>query len=162
MMNADKLTQAIEHRTAKRYDEARELLAELYAVHPDDPQVNYHYAWLHDAMGDERAAVPYYERAIQTGLPDDDLRGALLGLGSTYRCLGEYDKAVATLRKGLAHFPDGQEFRVFLAMALYNTGHHAEAMEHLLRSVAETSSDEFVRKFQRAILFYADKLDETW
>lgn len=162
MNDQPKLMEAIQHRAAGRFDEARKLLAELYAANPGNPEVNYHCAWLHDAMGEERAAVPYYERAIALGLPDADLRGAMLGLGSTYRCLGEYEKAVETLRRGLARFPEGWEFRVFLAMALYNTGHHAEAMEHLLRTVAETSSDEFVRRFQRAILFYADRLDETW
>ncbi len=158
----DKLAQAAEHRAAQRYDEARQLLSELHAAHPDDAAVNYQYAWLHDATGDERGAVPYYERAIQLGLPKDDLRGALLGLGSTYRTLGEYAKAVETLRRGMTEFPDAREFPVFLAMALYNTGIHAEAMELLLLTLVETSSDDGIKRFERAIRFYADKLDQTW
>lgn len=159
---SDKLATAIEHRKAQRYDDARALLAELYAENPDDAQVNYQYAWLHDSMGDESGAVPYYERAVALGLPDDDLRGALLGLGSTYRTLGQYDKAVTTLRRGMARFPQAGEFPTFLAMALYNMGDHAQAMQLLLNALATSSTDPGIQQYQRAILFYADKLDETW
>ncbi len=158
----DKLALAIEHRSAQRYDEARRLFEELIAAQPDDALVNYHYAWLHDSQGEEAAAVPFYERAIEVGLPDEDLRGAMLGLGSTYRTLGQYEKSVAMLRRGRARFPDAGEFPVFLAMALYNTGAHAEAMELLLQSLVSTSSDEGIRSFKRAIEFYADKLDQVW
>lgn len=158
----DKLAMAVEHRKAERYDEARQILEELYKATPNDPIVNYQYAWLHDRMGDERGAVPFYERAIQQGLAGEDLQGALLGLGSTYRCLGEYDKSVETLRRGMTEFPDAREFPTFLAMALYNTGKHAEAMELLLLTLVETSSDEGIKGFEEAIRFYADKLDETW
>jgi predicted Zn-dependent protease len=71
---------AIEHLTAKRFDHARLLFRELHTKHPDDAQVNYHYARLHDRMGEEAAAAPLYERAIALGLPDEDLREAFLCL----------------------------------------------------------------------------------
>lgn len=35
-------------------------------------------------------------------------------------------------------------------------------MEILLKIVAETSFDEGIRKYKRAIEFYSDKLDEVW
>lgn len=158
----DELAIAIEHRTAKRYDEARRLFSELYAANPDDPLVNYHYAWLHDNLGEEGAAVPFYERALEGELPDEDLRGAMLGLGSTYRTLGQYEKSVDLLRRGMARFPGAGEFPVFLAMALYNTGAHAEAMQLLLETLARTSNDTGIGRFGRAIEFYADKLDDVW
>lgn len=158
----DKLAQAIEHRTEKRFDEAKALFTELYRDHPDDPLVNYHYAWLSDSLGEESAAVPFYEKAIAGGLPDTDLRGAMLGLGSTYRTLGEYTKSADLLRRGMFRFPEAGEFPVFLAMALYNLGEHAEAMELLLKVIADTADDDGIQNFQRAILFYADKLDQTW
>src|SRR5688572_29464765 len=163
MTMQEKLEQAIEHRMAKRFDESRRLLEELYADHPNDALVNYHFAWLNDVQGDERAAIPFYERAVGIGLPREDLRRALLGMGSTYRCIGEYEKAIATLKRGAAEFPDSHEFTVFLAMALYNTGTHQEAVESLLKVIAQTSSDTYVQQYQRAILFYADgRLNETW
>jgi tetratricopeptide (TPR) repeat protein len=158
----EKLAHAIELRSQKQYAEAHTLVDELYAEHPDDPLINYHYAWLLDNLGEETNAVPFYERAITNGLSGDDLSGALLGLGSTYRCIGQYDRAVMLLREGMAKFPDTGEFPVFLAMALYNTGEHAEAMSLLLKTIANTSKDEGVQEFKQAILYYADRLDEVW
>jgi hypothetical protein len=52
--------------------------------------------------------------------------------------------------------------QVFLAMALYNAGECREAVELLLRNLAETTGDEGISAYNRAILFYAGRLDETW
>lgn len=52
--------------------------------------------------------------------------------------------------------------RTFLAMALYNVGEYREAMEILLVNLAETSWDPEIQSYEKALLFYADRLDETW
>jgi tetratricopeptide (TPR) repeat protein len=158
----DQLQEAIRLRQAGDYPAAQVIFAELLAASPDDPLVNYHFAWWHDVQGLEAGAVPFYERAIANGLSGTDLRGALLGLGSTYRSLGQYEQARATLLKGVEQFPDAQEFPVFLAMAHYNLGEHHTAMTLLLRSLAETSADAGIQRFKQAILFYADDLDQVW
>jgi hypothetical protein len=59
-------------------------------------------------------------------------------------------------------FPNNHEYRVFIAMTYYNLGDHASAMELLLNSLADTSKDEGVLRYQRAIRFYSDKLNDTW
>jgi len=41
-------------------------------------------------------------------------------------------------------------------------GEHAEAMELLLKVIADTADNDGIQNFQRAILFYSDKLDEVW
>jgi tetratricopeptide (TPR) repeat protein len=124
--------------------------------------VNYHYAWTNDKMGRETAAVPYYVAAIENGLSGDDLRGALLGLGSTYRTIGQYDNAVATLQRGMETFPTAPEFPVFLAMALYNTGQAKEGMQMLLKVLAEYNEHPSIQRFRKAIEFYAEDLDKVW
>lgn len=86
--------------------------------------------------------------------------GALLGLGSTYRILGRYGQAVETLRRGVEEFPDDGSLRTFLAMALYNTDEHHEAMRLLLELTAATSRDPHVQQYRRAIEHYAKDLDE--
>lgn len=90
------------------------------------------------------------------------MRNAFLGMGSTYRCIGEYQKAKETFETALEIFPDGNEFKVFLSMVYYNLKEHSKAMEILLNTIVATSKDENVTQYQRAIQFYADKLDETW
>lgn len=158
----ERLATAIQLREAQKHEEARELLLELHAEFPDHPQVNYQCAWIHDLLGLEREAIPFYEKAVQEGLSGDELKGALLGMGSTYRCIGKYQKAKETFQHALKLFPERYEYKVFLAMTYYNLGEYSKAMELLLNSLAETSKDEGVISYQRAIQFYADKLDETW
>ena len=87
---------------------------------------------------------------------------AHVNLGSSHRAIGQYEQAVAVWRAGIARFPDNRALPVFLAMAQHNLGDHAAAAETLLRHLAETTSDPWIARYRRAILFYADKLDETW
>jgi tetratricopeptide (TPR) repeat protein len=156
------LEDAIRAREQRQYDVAEQRFADLLAAYPDDALTNFHYAWLCDAQGLEQRAVGFYERAIDLGLPPEDLRGALLGLGSTYRALGEYQKAAARLQRGLVQFPEALEFTVFYAMVLYNLGQHQEATSRLLRLIADQVPTESIARYQRAIHFYAQDLDKTW
>ncbi|GGL94432.1 hypothetical protein GCM10010129_42980 [Streptomyces fumigatiscleroticus] len=142
--------------------QARRRLLALAAEHPDDAEVAYQTAWAHDALGLEADAVPYYERSLGLpGLSGQDRRGALLGLGSTYRVLGRHAEAVSTLRRGTEEFPEDRALRTFLAMALYNTGDHHEAMRILLGLLAATSRDPYVNRYRRAIEHHAEDLDGT-
>ena len=51
---------------------------------------------------------------------------------------------------------------VFYAMTLYNLKEHSKAMEILLNIIVQTSLDEGIKKYKKAIEFYSDKLDEVW
>lgn len=75
--------------------------------------------------------------------------------------LGQYARAAETLRRGVAEYPDDGGLRTFLAMALYNTGEHHEAMSLLLDLLATTSQDPSVREYRRAIALYAEDLDSA-
>jgi|SRR5450631_1725086 len=158
----DRLQEAIELRSTGRAEEARTILLDLVAAYPDDAEINYQAAWVHDTLGREREAAPFYVRAIEQGLSGKDLEGAFLGLGSTYRTIGAYQASEETFRRAMATFPHNRAFQVFLAMTLYNLHRYQEAMELLLTNLAETTSDEAILQYQRAILFYAPHLDQTW
>ncbi|NJC96017.1 MAG: tetratricopeptide repeat protein [Anaerolineae bacterium] len=157
-----KLSSAIQLRESNKHEEARALLLSLQGEFQGDPQVNYQCARIHDLLGLEREAIPFYEKAVEMGLSGEDLQGALLGMGSTYRCIGEYQKAKETFEHALEIFPGHHEYKAFLAMTQYNLGEYTKAMELLLNSLADTSKDEGILRYQRAIRFYSDKLDETW
>jgi predicted Zn-dependent protease len=96
------------------------------------------------------------------GLSAVERRGALLGLGSTYRTLGLYPEAVAVLESGATEFPDDRALAVFLAMARYNAGDPKQAVAGLLTLLVETSSDPEIQRYHRAITQYADDLDRVW
>ncbi|MGW2016983.1 tetratricopeptide repeat protein [Streptomyces sp. NPDC001927] len=157
------LAAAVGLREQGRPEEARDRLVELAARRPDDAEVAYQTAWVHDVLGLEAEAVPHYQRALKAtgpaGLSEADRRGALLGLGSTFRTLGRYEESVTTLRGAVGEFPDDGALRTFLAMALYNTGDHHESARLLLWLLAATSDDPSVRRYRRAIEHYAEDLD---
>lgn len=157
-----KIQQAIELRKQGRLKESLELCLQLVQADPTSAFIQYQTAWAYDALGEETKAVPYYEKAIDLGLTDEDLAGALLGLGSTFRCIGEYQKSIEILEKGYRLFPEQRQFAVFLSMAYFNVGQHEKSMELLLQIVSETSSDPHIQSYQRAIQFYSSRLHETW
>lgn len=158
----ERLTSAIQLRKQEKHEEARAMLLQLFSEYPEDAQVNLQCAWIHDALGLEHEAIRFYEKAVSVGLRGDDLQNALLGMGSTYRCLGEYQKSKDAFKKALSHFPDNREFKVFLAMTLYNLKEYNTAMELLLTTLLDTTKDEGIRSYERALRFYSDKLDQTW
>lgn len=158
----DLLQAAVRLREQGDPEAARQQLLSLTAEYPEDAEVAYQTAWVHDVLGLEAEAVPFYERCLGTeGLAAEDRRGALLGLGSTYRILGRYPEAVDTLRLGLSEFPEDGALQTFLAMSLFNTNDHHDAMQILLRIIATTSSDAYVQRYRRAIEHYAQDLNET-
>jgi tetratricopeptide (TPR) repeat protein len=161
-MEQKQFANAIQLLEEGKLTEAREALMTLLESEPDNPHLLFQSARVYDLLGRETDAIPYYERAISQGLTGPDLERAYIGLGSSYRCIGEYDKSAETLRQGINRFPNNRVLQVFLSMALYNTGEHREAMELLLRNLAETTSDESIGRYKKALLFYAGKLDETW
>ena len=156
LIDADKL------RTKNHHEEARQLLVQLASEFPTNPVVQYKTACVYDFLGREHEAIPYYHAAIENDLPDTDLRGAYLGLGSTYRTLGQYAESKKILQEGLSRFPDANEIKVFLAMTLYNLGENHEAVSSLLQVITDTTSDEKIESYERAIRFYAEDLNKKW
>lgn len=149
-------------RQAGKTEQARNEWISLAAQHPQQAKVHYETACIHDSMGLESQAVAYYLAAIDLGLTGEDLRGAYLGLGSTYRTLGQFEASKQIFERAMQVFPDAQEVRVFLAMTLYNLADHHAAMSVLLEVIADTSADSEIQSYQRAIRLYAQDLDRRW
>ncbi|WP_347940793.1 tetratricopeptide repeat protein [Peribacillus simplex] len=153
---------ALSLRGKKEFKKSNRLLMDLANQNPGDAVIQYQCAWSLDILGHEVKAVPYYEAALKLGLPEEEAKGACIGLGSTYRTIGEYEKSRQTLESGLAKFPEDKALLVFRALAFYNLGQHDLAMESLLKIIAETSKDRDIQSYAKAIEFYSDKLDKVF
>jgi tetratricopeptide (TPR) repeat protein len=159
---AGEIARAVQLRTENQHTEALAILLDLVERHPHDAKVNYELACTYDSQGVEDEAIGFYEHALQHGLDGEDLRGALIGLGSAYRCVERFGDAARALHKGAAMYPDSGAFDVFLALTRYNMGEHAEAMRLLLSHIARHSADADVVRYRRSIDFYAEHLDPPY
>ncbi len=157
----NKLAEAIALRKNNKPEEAISLLTTLLQSFPNDPDVNYQMAWTCDFMGKESEAAPFYEKAIANGLVEDR-SGAMLGLGSTYRCLGEYEKSLKVFDQGIAEFPDNRSLKVFRALTLHNLGKSEDSIGVLLIQLLDTTGDQSIKMYDKALRFYSNKLSETW
>jgi tetratricopeptide (TPR) repeat protein len=158
----ERLARAVELRESGDLEQARQLLLELRADLPADAQVAVQTAWVHDSMGLEEEAVAHYEAAIAGDLSDEELRGALLGLGSTYRALGRDGDSERIFRQGIERFPDFRPLRVFQALTAYSLGEHRAAVRQLIHVLLESSSDPDIQRYRRSLAAYADDLDRSW
>ena len=146
---------------ARAHGQAKEILPRLKLLderHPNVAEINYQLAWTCDTLGRAKDALPWYEKAIALGLPPNELSGALLGLGSTLRSLGQLERSADVLRSGKTQFPENREFDVFLALTLHARGNHAGAMKLLLETLCDTTEDPGLTAYQRAIRHAAEKL----
>jgi len=163
MEKARSIRQSDEANYNKILENAKQDLIHHSKTFPENSKILYECASVHDMLGLEREAVPFYEKALSLHtLQTEDLRGAYLGLGSTYRCIGEIEKSIALLSQGISLFPDDYSLKVFLALAKYNAKDFEGSVQILLDSLVETSSCKHIKKYSRAIRFYRDHLDEKW
>ena len=146
---------------ARAHGQAVEIFPRLQSLdtrHPNVAEINYQLAWTCDVLGRAAEALPYYEKAVALGLPPNELSGALIGLGSTLRALGQLDRSAEVLRSGQVQFPDNPEFAAFLALTLHQQGKTAEALRLALEILCATTDDPGLTAYQRALRHEAAKL----
>lgn len=118
----------------------------------------YETACAHDRKGDESAAIPCYEKALELGLSGDDRKLALLGLGSSLRNVGRHQDSVNVLFDAVAEYPDHLPLKVFLSLSLHTAGLHREATELLLSMLVNELPAERFDGYLKAIDFYRQNL----
>lgn len=131
-------------------------------VHPRSAELNYLAASICDAERTKAEAVPFYLQSLELGLKGHDRRDALLGLASTYRSLGEYEKSKKTFEMGIIEFPQYHPYNVFLALTEFNLNRPEEAIKILLDVLIQTTADQEIRSYERALKFYSTRLKEVF
>lgn len=133
-------------------------LLKLDARHPHVAEINYQLAWTCDVLGRAAEALPYYEKAVALGLPPNELSGALIGLGSTLRVLGQLDRSAQVLTSAKAQFPENREFDPFLSLTLHALGQHSAALRLAIETLCDTSEDPGITAYQRSLRHAASRL----
>ena len=143
-------------------DAAFKAVQDALKKYPQNAELNYLAACICDADRTENEAVPYYLRALELNLNSNDKRGAYLGLASTYRSLGKYAESKRIFLLGINEFPEYRPYYVFLALTEFNLSNSAESIKLLLHQLIETTNDQEISAFQRALRFYSTRLSEVF
>jgi hypothetical protein len=114
-------------------------------------------AWEHDSAGRELEAVVEYRAALEAGIDDEDMPGALLGFGSTLRNVGELEESERVLRQAVTRFPDHAALRVFLALTRWSRDDKPGAFQELVEALFRADANG-MEPYERAIRGYAGEL----
>lgn len=143
----------------KNYPLAQTLADNWIGQEPYSAVAHYLAAWARDAQGLETEALVHYEKSFEMGLTGEDFRDALLGAGSTNRNLGHLTQSEQILRRGIQDYGETSEFSAFLALTLYSAGRPREAVSILLKLLADNATNVHIKRYDRALRFYAANLD---
>lgn len=147
-----------EGKADQAFDAAQKALAQF----PNSPDLNYLAGSICDAHRTENEAVPFYIRSLELGLHGFDRRDALLGLASTYRSLGKYEESKRIFEMGIKDFPEYRPYQVFLALTEFNLKQSNISIRRLLEQLVETTSDQEIQSYEKALRFYSTRLNEVF
>lgn len=162
MNKEESIKKAKQLRRDDNLEESQDLLLELLAANPDDPEVLFEVGGSFDVMGYEPEAIPYYRRSIEQGLEGDALYECMICLGSSQRLVGDFEDAVETLEEASQRYPESTGAEAFLALAYYSNEQYEESVKLLLELLLRTSSDSELREYADVLDYYKDNLDELW
>ena len=64
--------------------------------------------------------------------------------------------------QAVVEFADDRSLKVFRALTLYNLGKAEDSVSELLVQLLDTTNDQSIKAYEKALRFYSDKLNETW
>lgn len=133
-------------------DAARVAAAEeLAAGSPDDPRLVFELASASDAAGDAARAVDLYDAALAGGLREPYRHRAQIQAASSWRTLGDHDRALDLLAEVEVTHPGNAAVAAFRALALADAGRAGEAVADLVDSLADHATGEDVSAYRRSL-----------
>ena len=148
----DELAAIAALRKAGDHETAHPRALALAAAHPDDVRAVMEAAGTCDRLGYEHAALGYYDRAEQLGVPEEKRQDFTICYGSTLRNVGRIEEAVAKLAEGTTVWSEDAAMRAFLALALHSAGHDTLALATMLEAaIVAAARPEGFRGYERAL-----------
>jgi len=111
---------------------------------------------IHDALGLETEAIPFYRAALEAGLEGERATRVFIQLASTLRNVGASAEAVSMLESAPSSGDDESARQAFLALALYDEGRYGDALRTALLALIPTLDG-----YKRALREYAEELPST-
>lgn len=150
---------ALHLRRQGKLRESKEMFLTLLSNDQLNPSLHYQCARSFDILAEETKAMPFYEKAIELGLSDEELEDAYVKLGCIYRTHERFVEAKKLFQEAFCKFPNKEQMKVFYAMSLFNLGEHAEAMGFLIDNLVYMTTNQDILKYSRTISYLGHRLD---
>jgi len=95
-----------------------------------------------DAKGREEDAIPWYQKALRAGVPENELKHALIGLASSLRNVGQPAKARRVIERARRVFKADPAVEAFYALILRDLGDCDKALRVLGQAYLAHVQDE--------------------
>lgn len=165
----DRINKIIELRELGRSTEDRNLLKQalqefesLLKEGEQQALINYQIGICYDNLGYTRNAIPFYEVAIENNLEKVHLKRCLLGLGSSYRLTGNYEKSLKVLQTGYEMFPEYKPLHLFYVLTLFNLNEYERALEIGFETLLSVNENEDVAFFSKGLDYYSKHINDIW
>jgi cyanophycin synthetase len=115
-------------------------------------------AGAHDAAGEEREAVRWYDEALALGLREPHRHRALIQKASSLRHLGELDQAAALLDDLARQRPGSAAVAAFRALVRCDAGEPRRAVGDLIEALLAHAGDADDGAYRAALHRFAREL----
>jgi tetratricopeptide (TPR) repeat protein len=144
---------------AERWDEAMAAFQQALTLNPNSVGAYNGIGRVHYHIGPPAEAIAAYEKAMS--LDPHDIYPAF-GLGILYTAkLGDYERALETFRRGLAHNPDDPLLSAFLGSTYARMGRFDEALERLQQVVALQPDNAHAYEWLAILHLHFKRFDEA-
>lgn len=134
----------------ERIEEATKLLAELSAKFPQEPQVALWYGRTLETAGDLDRANSVYHKALESGVPPEQLVEIAIALATLQNQRGQADAAQKTLAKAREQLPKSVLVYRALGELALSQNRYADAVTELNRGLA-IDAEDLPSRFQLGI-----------
>lgn len=128
---------------------------------PGNSDVWFRYAFALDHFSKEEEAIPAYKKALKIGLNRNAELTALICLASSYRNVGEINRAKETIVQVLTEYPDHIAAQCFYSLILADSGEPEKALQVLGRALLRGIEPEVFEGFKEALEAKFSELTKT-
>lgn len=112
----------------------------------------------HDRAGKEREAIPFYRKALESNLPDNDKINVCFCLASSYRTAGKKNAAKKVISSAIKNHPEEPLLQIMAALIDLDNGHHNLAISKLIIVCSEHIKTENMKKYAAFLKREAHKI----
>ncbi len=127
---------------------AEEIFEYILSRRPGSPSAMMNLGVIHMRRRQPGRAVVFLEKALEM---DAENEKAYFNLAGAYFNTGEYEKALGTVQKGLAFWPESRDLNVLRGLTLFHLEEYGEAEKGLMQALTKDPGNRIIRQYLERI-----------